>query len=272
MKTLNYLLLGFITLTYFSCSNDPQGAVEEDGETEEVVPLGNISLNPLAGSPEYADAKLMMNAPEDGALVQGDEVSFNYIVENYELGTQTGDAEGNGLANSVKGQHIHLILNNGPYSAHYEGDFNKPLEAGNYVALSFLSRSYHESVKNPNSYVLKTFSLGESDAKSDFDPNKSHLFYSRPKGTYVDDDTKKILLDFFLINTTLSEDGNKIRATIAGQEFMITKWQPYVIEGLPGGTNHIKLELLDKDGNPVPGPYNSVERTIILEKETPYES
>jgi hypothetical protein len=32
------------------------------------------------------------------------------------------------LANSAKGQHIHFIVNNGPYSAHYSNNFEKELK------------------------------------------------------------------------------------------------------------------------------------------------
>ena len=73
--------------------------------------------------------------------------NFGFEVTNYELGVQTEDATTRGIANSGKGQHIHFILNNGPYSAHYESVFSKSLNVGNYVMLAFLSRSYHESIK-----------------------------------------------------------------------------------------------------------------------------
>ena len=91
-----------------------------------------------------------------------------------------------------------------------------------------------------------------------------HLFYSRPKGTYKGADTEKVMLDFYLMNTTLSPDGNKVKATINGNEFMIEEWAPHYIEGMPMGENTIKLELIDAEGNPIEGPFNSVERTVTL--------
>jgi hypothetical protein len=39
------------------------------------------------------------------------------------------------------------------------------------------------------------------------------------------------------------------------------------MEGLKDGENTVKLELMDAEGNIVPGPFNSVERTFKLEKE-----
>jgi hypothetical protein len=169
-------------------------------------------------------------------------------------------------ANSAQGQHIHLILNNQPYTAHYGATFDQDLEDGHYVALSFLSRSYHESVKNPEAYVLRQFIVGETEGEP-VDLTQPHMFYSRPKGTYTGADTKKVILDFYLVNLDLSPTGYKVRATINGEEFMITDWAPQFIEGLPMGQSTIKLELLDADGNLVNSPYNPVERTITLEEE-----
>ena len=43
------------------------------------------------------------------------------------LGEQTKGNFEFQIANSAQGQHIHYILNNGPYSAHYENSFKKTL-------------------------------------------------------------------------------------------------------------------------------------------------
>ncbi len=129
--------------------------------------------------------------------------------------------------------------------------------------LAFLSRSYHESVKEPSAFVVRQFTVGDGRAEP-VDLDAPHLFYSRPKGTYVGDDARRLMLDFFLVNTTLSEDGNRVRATVNGTEFVFTDWTPYVIEGLPMGEVEITLELLDASGEAVPGRFNSVTRTVTL--------
>mgnify|MGYP001168982588 CR=1 FL=1 len=104
---------------------------------------------------------------------------------------------------------IHFILNNGPYSAHYDQNFDYELPNGNNVVLAFLSRSYHESVKNSDAYVLTQ--IGDSNK---INLESEFLFYSRPKGTYEGLDTEKLLLDFYLVNTKLSATGNKVKLTI----------------------------------------------------------
>ena len=228
-------------------------------EVKKEIPT--ITLSKVIGSPAYEDASLNLTDP---ATIDGGEVSFNFDVENYELGVQTSDATSNGLANSGKGQHIHFIVDNGPYSAHYEPSFTKTLEPGSHTILAFLSRSYHLSVKNKNAFVVQTINVGDEAPASEIDLSASHLFYSRPKGTYEGDDTKKLLLDFYLLNTELSPDGNKVRATINGTEFIIDEWAPHQIEGLPLGEVTVKLELIDANGELIDSPYNPVERTVTL--------
>ena len=231
---------------------------------EESVDEKKYNVYKAPASQAYPEASLKLVAPDTTSLDTG-AVAFEFEVSNYELGIQTPDAEGRGIANSEKGQHIHLIIDNGPYSAHYEPTFAKKMESGNHVILAFLSRSYHEAVKNDSSYILTTVAVGNPNEPSTFDPSGQHLFFSRPKGTYSGTDTEKLMIDFWLINTSISPDGNKVKATINGEEHLITEWAPYFVEGLEKGELSLKLELIDKDGNLIPGPYNSVERKVTLE-------
>ncbi|MAZ50310.1 MAG: phosphopeptide-binding protein, partial [Flavobacteriaceae bacterium] len=97
------------------------------------------------------------------------------------------------------------------------------------------------------------------------DLNDELLFYSRPKGVYKGNDAKKLLLDFYLVNTDISPTGNKVKATINDVVFFIDEWTPYYIEGLPLGEISIKLELINNDGVLIETPFTPSERTVILE-------
>ena len=233
------ILLILLPLAYASCDNSKK-----------------ITLTKLEGSPPYLNAKI---STASITLGNENEYAFSFDVSDYELGAQTINNVESQLANSGKGQHIHFIVNNGPYSAHYINNFKKKLNNENNVILAFLSRSYHESVKNPNAFILTQ--IGENK----IDLNNEFLFYSRPKGTYKGKDTEKLLLDFYLVNTTISPGGNKVKATINNTEFIITEWAPYYLQGLPKGEIKIKLELINSEGKLVDSPFNPSERTVILE-------
>ena len=71
-------------------------------------------------------------------------------------------------------------------------------------------------------------------------------------------------MDFYLINTKISSEGNKVRATIEDTEFLIDEWAPYYIEGLPMGEVSIKLELIDSNGELIKTPFNPSIRKVFL--------
>ena len=237
MKKILALIL--LIIISFSCDNSKK-----------------ITLSKLEGSPPYLNAKI---STASITFVDEKEYIFSFDISDYDLGEQTINTVDNQLANSGKGQHIHFIVNNGPYSAHYTNNFKKKLNDNNNVILAFLSRSYHESVKNPKAFVLTQ--IGENK----IDLNKEFLFYSRPKGTYKGKDTEKLLLDFYLINTTISPEGNKIKASINNTEFIITEWAPYYLQGLPKGEIKIKVELINSEGKLIDSPFNPSIRTVNLE-------
>jgi len=261
-------IIAIITLLVMatSCKEDKKKTNETENEpAKETVNANKITLEKLQGSPTYAEAVLELNKPATETISNGDEVDFTFTVNNYELGAQTQGPNNELLANSAKGQHIHFILNNQPYSAHYEAEFKKEIPDGTHHLVAFLSRSYHESVKNDNSVVVKKLQVGD-ETTQELDMDAPTLIYSRPKGEYSGEDTENLLLDFFVLNTQLAENGNKVRATINEEEFIITQWAPHVVKGLPMGEVTIKLELIDDAGNLIPGPFNTVTRTVMLKK------
>lgn len=277
MRTMKWLALGSVVLLGTSAckkapeaqttaepASKPAAAAPAEAKAAElkvgelVAEKGGIKISKLAGSPAFPEAKLSLRNPADGA-----KGVFDFEVTGYELGKQT--VEGPFLAASDKGQHIHFIVDNGPYSAHYEPKVEKQLEPGTHVVLAFLSRSYHESVKHD--FVLTRVQVGDkkdpalTKVSLEKDP---HLFYSRPKGTYSGAGAKKLLLDFFPVNAELSKTGYKVEASLGGQTFELTEWVPYVVEGLAMGEQTVTLRLLDKDGKQVAGPFGKVERTVTL--------
>lgn len=255
-------LFFLIILAFIACETTKE--TQEDTSAEENEEITAINLVPLNSSPDLPYALLNMNFPLGEENIKAGKVKFSYNITNYRLGEQTANNTMN-LASAEEGQHLKLILNNHSYSVHDEPEFEKELKEGHYVALSFLSRSYHESLKNPDAYILRQFTVGNVQNQA-LDLSLPHLFYSMPEGIFSGEDAKNVLLDFYLVNTGLSADGHKVSATINNQSFIIEEWMPHVIQGMPTGKNTIKLELLDKEGNLVAGPYNQVERVITLSK------
>jgi hypothetical protein len=243
--------------------DDDHDATEEAGEGNAA---SAYTITPFAASAEFADAAL------ESMDYKGGKFTYKVGGESYSLGAQTPDAPQKMCANSGKGQHIHPIIDDNPYIARYTSGFEEEVAAGEHYILSFLSRSYHESIKTPQAHIAKKVTVEGGAFASAEDITAPMLFYSRPKGTYVGKaETGKVMLDFYLTNVELSAGGYKVKVNINGeQELTLDKWQPYYIEGLPMGDNKIQLTLVDKDGNTVDTPLNPVERVFTL-KEDPAE-
>ncbi len=257
MRTFS--LLALFALLFIGCgpsaSENTDEAAAEDA-TEEEAP--KITLTPMPETKDYPEAKMTSMTYQDG--------TFSFGVDGggtYELAAQTPDAESLMCANSGQGQHIHLIVDNEPYAAKYEAEFGHEVSDGEHYILSFLSRSYHESLKHPE--AAKAVKVGvEGQSFTTVEPiTDPMLFYSRPKGTYKASDTENLMLDFYPVNVELGEE-YQVKVEVGGETFMVDTWQPYFFKGLPMGEHTITLTLVDKNGNAVDAPLNPVSRTITL--------
>lgn len=253
----NSLIIVALFAFFYSCTSG------DEKQVEGVLKSETYTLTPFEQSEEYKDASIEEMTYTDS--------TFRFTLGNssYTLGEQTPDAPQKSCANSAEGQHIHLIVGKSPYIAKYEAEFDHVLPDGDHQILAFLSRSYHESIKNDKAYkaVNATVVNGAFDTLTPIE--EPTLFYSRPKGMYEGEDTEKVMLDYFLVNC---EEGDySVLAEINGEEFTLEGWQPYYIEGLPAGESEIKLTLLDKDGNRVDNSLNGVTRKIKL-APTPQEN
>lgn len=269
MKKIRLSSLGLLTValaTMTSCKD--KTTTETTVETTIETPAkSEVAITPIEDSKMFPGAQLTV-ASETATAADADSVTFkiNYKVANFELTMHTEGHNGEHMANSGQGQHIHFILDNQPYAALYKPEHEVKLKKGSeHYLMSFLSRSYHESLKEKDAFVVEHFKINDKGAYEKLAaPTEPMLFYSRPKGEYKGADTKSILLDFFVVNATLAKDGYKVQANVNGENIMLDDWRPYQITGLPMGENVIKLTLMDANGNAVAGENTSIERKITL--------
>ncbi len=240
-----------------SCKNQPGQTNESVGTSVDSM-AAKYTLTPFSNSKDFPDASLKAMAYTDG--------TFSTVISgsSYKLGEQTSDAPQKNCANSNEGQHLHLIVDTEPYVAKYESSFTHEIPDGEHYILCFLSRSYHESLKTPSAYKAVRAKVTGKTMSNMAEVEGPMLFYSRPKGLYTGEDTKKVMLDYYLVN--VDKPGYKVEADINGEKHLLDKWQPYYIEGLPEGDNTIKMSLLDSAGQLVNAPLNPVSRTFKIEK------
>lgn len=263
MKHILFLLF-FSSLLLVSCKSDKSTTEEKTPSAETTVAetTKKYTLTPFTPSKSFENAMLNGMKYSDG------EFDFDVADGDYKLGQQTDDADSKMCANSGKGQHIHLIIDNAPYAAKYTNKFEYDVADGEHHVLAFLSRSYHESIKTDGAHIAKKVTVTDKGITEASPITEPMLFYSRPKGTYSGSkDTEKVMLDFFPVNADIGTT-HKVIANINGEEHVISKWQPYYISGLPMGENTVSLALVDKDGNKIVAPHNPVKRTFTLRGDT----
>ena len=266
MRTSELFSLLLLTCVLVACGgnrNEAMDNVQENAgklDDEEMIGAnnsGDITITPMPATTEFAEAGISEWVYEGG--------KFTYETTGYEFGQQTEDAEQLMCANSGKGQHIHLIVNNEPYIAKYEPTFDMELPDGEHHILTFLSRSYHEAIKSDAAHRAVLATVANNGFSKATDIDEPMLFYSRPKGTYTGKkETENVMLDFYPVNADLGGEYH-IKATVNGsEEFDITEWQPYYLKGLPMGENTVELALM-KGKEVVDAPLNPVTRKFTLE-------
>lgn len=260
-------------------------------------PIKIQALMTERGEQETNEPELLVETPKDGATINSSNVDIKVKVNGeVKMGK---DAEG-------KGNHVHVILDNQPYAAHYmwnDGFELRNVTDGEHTLRMFVSRPWHESYKNEKAFKTVKFTVKDgkadetkpttdgngntmADSKNDdkkmegtdveastagkVDFSKPFITYSRPKGEYKGADAEVIMLDFWLSNAKLVGDGGdyKVQYVINDtQPQTIEKWQPIWLKGWKEGKNTVKLTLLDKEGNFVDNSdYNSTTREITVMK------
>lgn len=269
------LLLFFCILSFIAgCTSKSVG----NNEPNKADKNEKVNITYGKRSTAVPGAKAIITFPEDGTTLENADVYIVVDTQNFSLGEQTDSSTAGEIANSINGQHIHLIVDNQPYKAVYQA--GKPLNIGQLVPgphsiFVFPSRSYHESVKEPGASDMLNFYIESDSGDFDLGNNKPAIFYSRPKGEYKGLASKKIMLDFYLHNLKLSPEGFNVKYTVTNidnleetYDIVLEEWKPAFMHNLPSGSYKVKIELLDSSGKFVNNvSYNGTEREITIVSE-----
>lgn len=234
---------------------------EETAEEDAEPPPPPVQVVAGTRTPIEGDApSLRILAPRDGATIRRGNVSLRLRLQGWELAADPGN-------------HVHVVVDNEPYIA--VRDVSEPLDLnalvqenlghelseGTHVVRVFPSRGHHESVKQDGAFAMVTFHYRSQTEGFELDADAPMLTFSRPKGCYPVGE--RVLLDFYLSHAELAEDGLRVRYDLDGAiQGDITSWVPHYLENLPALEHTLQLQLVDAEGNPVPGPFNDTTRTF----------
>lgn len=245
--------------------------------------LQKVQVVPVERSKQSENVKIYIVYPEENQMEQSSEVWIQLRLRGYSLGTITDNERAKELANSKLGQSIHIIIDNNPYFARtgpslspfdQEGNYYErmyrykipySLSQGEHFIRVFPARSYGESLKEKGCFAANNFYVQNKRVIRRMNLSKPYLTYNEPSGFLNIKDKEPVLLDFYLTNVSLSEDGYFVRLTIDDKiKRKLTKWTPYYIYGLNKGKHKIRLELMDKNLEKVDGFFNDTTRSFTI--------
>lgn len=241
-----------------------------------------VRIAPVQPTPEPDNVKTIITFPSEGE-VESNPLSVQIRLIGFPVGTMSDFERKDEIYNDPDGQSLLVFIDNyHPFEiynsfvdsldqSHLFYDViltqNIPydLDEGMHVIRTFPDRSYGESLKNPGCFQARVFYIGSQMNNLDVDLNAPYLTYNEPLETLRYNSNKPILLDFYLSNVQLSQDGYKVKVTIDGVERILTTWTPYFIYGMKSGEHKIRLQLIDEKNNLVPGLFNDVLRIITVD-------
>ena len=271
-----------ISFLFGSCnssksSNHPASNAAPDKNN--ITPTGARPLG-MAGyfsiGPTGAVA-LRCTSPSNDAVIEGNSVKPTFEITGYPI---YRDEE------RRKGQHLRVIIDNELSEPDYDpsAPFSparfQNLKPGTHLLRAFPAREWNESIKQPDggAFDLVVFYVKSKTPGIAIDKKAPLLTLSEPR-TEVrwKEDPRGVLIDFYVINATLSQNEYKVKYTINNKKTeLLNRWEPVWLkwEQLAPGDCKLAFELLDKDNKPVPfnvggKDYNKIERTfrILAERE-----
>lgn len=143
------------------------------------------------------------------------------------------------------------------------------LALGTHTIRVIAAYPWNETFKNPTAYAQTTFHIFTPTDSNNPSPNLPLLTYNQPQGVYG---AEPIMLDFYLTNAPLHVVAQenpqddivdwRIRTTVNGESFLLDTWETIYLKGFQKGTNWVKLEYVDENGNVVQNVFNSTVRAV----------
>lgn len=256
MKQLTFIV---VVLFFTACNNNTNNAVEHQDTLPSVKTKVVVDTSRII---EPVDDNEVKKYESNGITLK--EIKATNHLGKLKLLDNTVFAIGKTALNfevqNIEDYKLNLLFNNYTSISTPGKVIETDFYDGNNVFLAYLTQN-NISIKSNTAYVLKNVILGNNESL--FEMGKPHVFYLSPSNT-----VNKAVLDFYLLNTTISEQGNKVKVTINDAAvFLLDKWAAYSIEGLTNTENYIRLQLVNNKGDLIDSPFNdSGTRKFIINK------
>lgn len=240
--------------------------------------FADVNIMAVSKTPLSENTKIEILNPQNLEVENGSSIQMKVRVSNYPLGEDSNFPRAKEVYNWDIGQSIRISVDNKPFFAKitpqisssndkdiyfqktYQFELPFFITEGKHIIRAYLVRSYGESLKSKNTFdVVSFYYKHKKELHEDIDLSKPYLTVNEPADDQIYDDDKPILLDFYLKNCNLSQNGYKVKIIIDDALMtFLEKWTPYYILGLRKGNHTINLQLVDANKEAVPGLFNDI--------------
>lgn len=251
MVFLNRLLTSLLFTIVVSCFSVACNTDKTPTTTVQV-----LDCLPRENSKDYHQTSLQNYTYTQGKMM--------FSPQNVRLGSQTPVLPTRNTPRTNKGIQLHVSVNNQQHQLSNQNIFEYPVENGQYDLFAFLTDSYYESIKQPNTIMGKRIEIRNGTLAASKTIEQIALLYNTPIGIHEINETDSILFDFVLYGTQLEEVGNYVSCVINQQApIRLDKWQPYYLTGLSEGEHKITLTLNNAAGKAITP---SLENSFTVKK------
>lgn len=230
-----------------------------EAPTESTTILPQLSpLKPLPPTALYPEALLQNYAYNRGQLI--------FTPQNIRLGSPTSILTERHFARTNKGIQVHLCLDHQQHSLANDNIISYPIKDGTHRLYAFLVSSHFESIKTPTAIFAKAITVQNGQLARSSSLTTPTVVYNTPFGTHKLQMKDSLLVDFVLVNTTLSPDGNRVQLQLDEQPpWIVDQWQSYRLTGLLPGQHRLRLTLINHDGQVLADPVEGTFKVVTPE-------
>ncbi len=164
---------------------------------------------------------------------------------------------------------IHWVLDDGPFQVQFDATHPhvfRNVAPGTHTIRVFVANRLHEAI--PGYFDMVTFHVMHADDENRPTAGLPLLTYNLPQSEYRGIDAADVALNFIVTGGGLCPTGEfQVNAFVDGKRFIFHDTNTFHLKGLRPGVHKVRLELVDRFGRLIGGPFNSAERTILLSPE-----
>ncbi|GGZ21945.1 hypothetical protein GCM10007049_13390 [Echinicola pacifica] len=250
---INLCLVTLVSLIW-ACDSKPnsqQQNLSAEKSSPNPSPEESVNFHLPSPSAPHPDAMLELHRPlEDEQFAEG-SIPFEFNIKNYPF------------EHGRKGFQLMVIVNGNDPTGYNMPIFEHELEAGHYKMVAFLVDEEGYALKEYGNYLDREFVVGEVTAPSEEETAFLAINFPRQDQQYTQEEP--VVVDFLVTDAELDPKGSKVRLSVNGHTYNAHNHQRVHIDGLPAGEHQLVAQLVDQEGEALPGKYSQCQKSIMIQ-------